>query len=540
MLDVERLQEQYCATMDRAHRKALGQFFTPRWIARGLAAWVMVARPSGIVDPAFGLGMLLDECRRQGFEGQATGYEIDSQLVRMWQSADGESSGIQVRQADFLSVTQPLEAVIANPPYNRFQNRALPADVQMLLHRVTGELASGYTNQYALFIYATLLRLADKGRAAFIVPSEFLATGYGVQVKRFLLESRRLRHLVLFDTHVRVFPEAATTACVLLFDRAGQERLDVWHLDGEASADLFHAVCRGKPDRQADASPRYAELDPTANWQGLGRGTTELAGMTALREFGQVKRGIATGANEFFVLTAEEAATRGLGVTALRRCIAGAAQAVEPVFTEQSWEALRQANQPAYLFDGCGSSSRAVENYLRHGEARGFHERYLTRTRKPWFRLEQRDPATLLLAVFGRGGFRAVLNQSNALNLTAFHAYYPGAGNEIFTGLLWLYLQTDLAHRAFERQNRSYGDGLKKLEPGDWHKLLVPDWRQWSAQALHQGNGLMGAATDAVIKADSEGFSDAVTAFARLIEEEQTERAGRSDKSISLGQLELV
>ena len=47
------------------------------------------------------------------------------------------------------------------------------------------------------------------------------ATGYGVQVKTFLLRSRRLRYLVLFDTAERVFADAATTACVL-FDAAGK------------------------------------------------------------------------------------------------------------------------------------------------------------------------------------------------------------------------------------------------------------------------------------------------------------------------------
>lgn len=537
MLDVERLQEQYCAKVSRSHRKAMGQFFTPRWIASGLAAWVMAARPSSIVDPAFGLGVLLDECRQQGFEGQATGYEIDAELIRMWRAADGGASGIQVQEADFLTVAPPLDAVIANPPYNRFQNRALSAQVKTLLHRATGEMASGYTNQYALYLYATLFRLAEKGRAAFIVPSEFLATGYGVQVKRFLLESGRLRHMVLFDTQVRVFPEAATTACVLLFDRVGQDRLDVWHLDGEASADLYLELCREKSGRSADASLRYAELDPADNWQGLGRGTPEFAGMTTLRQFGQVKRGIATGANEFFVLTAEQAAARGLESAALRRCIAGAVQAAEPVFTEQSWEMLRQSNRPAYLFDGCGSSSRAVAAYLRHGEAQGFHERYLTRTRKPWFRLEQREPAKLLLAVFGREGFRAVLNQSGVLNLTAFHAYYPSTGWEAFTGLLWLYLQTDLARQAFDRQNRLYGDGLKKLEPGDWHKLLVPDWRRWSAEGLRRGDSL--AQTAAVALAPGR-FADAVSAFERLIQEEGADGTPGLDDSVVRGQLELV
>ena len=34
---IESLQNRYCELQNRTHRKANGQFFTPRWIAKGLA-----------------------------------------------------------------------------------------------------------------------------------------------------------------------------------------------------------------------------------------------------------------------------------------------------------------------------------------------------------------------------------------------------------------------------------------------------------------------------------------------------------------------
>ena len=45
--------------------------------------------------------------------------------------------------------------------------------------------------------------------------------------------------------------------------------------------------------------------------------------------------------------------------------------------------------------------------------------------------------------------------------------------------LIWLYLQSPMARARYVTQQRAYGDGLKKLEPGDWSKLHVPDWRRW-------------------------------------------------------------
>lgn len=521
--DVEAMQARWTETRDRDTRRQMGQFFTPRWIARSMARWTLDAHPRQIVDPAFGFGMLADECLRQGFKGQLTAYEIDSDLVEAWRTGTAGQRTVDLTQGDFLSLAPAqIDAAIANPPYNRFQNRDLTPAVQQQLHTLLGELASGFTNQYALFIYLVVSRLAAHGRAAFIVPSEFLATGYGVQVKNFLLQSRRLQHLVLFDTAERVFPEAATTACVLLFGHAAQTDLSVWHLAGSSDEARLAALCAGHPSATPDAVMPYSALDPTANWQGLGLGGGDLDGLVPLLEFGRTKRGIATGANEFFLLTQAEAAQRLLDERSLIPCVASADSATQPVFDDADWRALRDSGRTAYLFNGMATGLDEIghpASYIAYGEQQEYHLRYLTKMRRPWYRLEQRPVAPLLLAVFGRGGFRAVLNRSSAVNLTAFHAFYPTQGKQYAVGLLWLYLQTPLARHAFERQHRAYGDGLKKLEPGDWNKLLVPDWRLWPQQALEQAQGLVQAAVAAERAHDDQAWADTVHAFAMLVDQ---------------------
>lgn len=517
MADIETLQLAWEKCHTRHERREAGQFFTPRWVARGMARWVVDANTASLLDPAFGFGMLVDECLRQGFNGHVQGYELDAGIVRNWRMAAGGGHNISLVNGDFHESGKiRIEAAIANPPYNRFQNRDLPPELRQRLSSLLGQNASGYTNQYALFLYEVISQLELHGRAAFIVPSEFLATGYGIQVKRFLIDSRRLQHLILFDTANRIFPEATTTACVLLFGQGTQATVSVSHLSGIEQAERFHAICAGHP-ADADIRLPYEQLDAASNWQNLGLAKSDLSGFVPLCKFGRVKRGIATGANEFFALGRDEVQRLTLSDGDWHACISSADSAPRPVFDHEDWEQLARSGRPACLFDG-SSGSTAAKRYIRQGEAAEFHLRYLTSTRTPWYRLEQRPVAPLLLAVFGRNGFRAVLNRAGVANLTAYHGFHPNDGDAAIAGLLWLYLQTPLAHAAFVRQQRSYGDGLKKLEPGDWNQLLVPDWSQWPKPALQQALQWVDDAVATEREGDKVRWEQVVSSYVQLVE----------------------
>jgi adenine-specific DNA-methyltransferase len=541
MIDVEALQDSHCIEKDREHRKAAGQFFTPRWIASGMARWVTATRPKQIIDPAFGFGILLDECARQGYQGQLVGHEIDPAVVARWRHAAGGKPAIRLHEGDFLeSAGDCIAAAVVNPPYNRFQRRELPAKLQLQLARSLGELASGYTNQYALFLYVVLSRLAKGGRAAFIVPSEFLATGYGVQVKKFLIQNGRLRHLVLFDPSTRIFADAMTTACVLLFDGGACDTLDVWHFEGEADALAFQAVCAADSAAAPSLRVAYRDLDPTQNWQGLGRGQSDRSGFAPLREFGDVKRGIATGANEFFVLRPSEAETLGLRHPNLVPCIASASAVPDIFFGVEQMKSLESDDRPVFLFDGHAGTTDSSSRYVEYGEAQAFHLRYLTRMRRPWYKLETRRAAPLLLAVFGRDGFRVSLNASSAVNLTAFHGFYPKHGFDELVGPIWLYFQTGIARASYSAQQRAYGDGLKKLEPGDWGKLHIPDWRRWDSTSLRQAQHLAQEALLGLSSGQRGPLSSAIDELEVLVARNRNGQLATAVDADRGGQLTLI
>ena len=105
---------------------------------------------------------------------------------------------------------------------------------------------------------------------------------------------------------------------------------------------------------------------------------------------------------------------------------------------------LKTNNQLTYLFNGLNNKNKNVSNYIKKGEIDKINERYLTKSRNPWYSLENRPPAPIWVSVFNRTGLKFIRNEANISNLTNFHCVYPTNLN-INNDLLFAYLLTDIA-----------------------------------------------------------------------------------------------
>jgi len=187
-------------------------------------------------------------------------------------------------------------------------------------------------------------------------------------------------------------------------------------------------------------------------------------------------RGIATGDNGFFVISEAQREQLGLDGDCVFPCLAKSNYALEGEFTADHFSRLRENQKPVWLVNLFGREDLpAVQQYLKYGEQRGTNQRYLTSKRSPWYALEQRPPAPLLVTTFSRGQLRWVRNLADVRNLTAFHGFYPHSGVDL--ELLCAYLVTPLAQEMLARQRREYGNGLHKYEPNDLNQALVVDLR---------------------------------------------------------------
>lgn len=474
------------SSLEKARK--LGQYFTPYPIARFMAEWVNLASSlSRVMDPAVGLGIffraLMDV--NPGFSGTFHGFDIDPQaLDHAKQIFSGlPSLKLVFYHQDFLLADgQPqFNGILSNPPYIRY--KAIP-DREKLIEKFGqdfGIAISKYSNLYGYFIIRCMQALAPHGRAAILVPSDFLYSGFGESIKQYLLSSGMLRHILFFNDKNSLFDDSITTSCILLLENdtvvktasfitldtiADLEPLakDIQLLD-QSTIPLTCIIpdtllAHQKWSRYFFDSPPHKELQHLAAFTKLGR----------------VKRGIATGDNRFFTFNREKITRTGIPVAYLLPCLSRSSQARFPFFTSTDFDDLEESGKSVYLLDADQNPEHpAVKAYLQQGEQAGSHQRYLTRFRSPWYRLENRPPAPILATTFNRQNLRFVRNEAAVRNLTCFHAIYMLPGLEEKADTLMAYLLTPLAHSLIQRNRRIYGDGLIKYEPNDLNSALIAD-----------------------------------------------------------------
>lgn len=305
---------------------------------------------------------------------------------------------------------------------------------------------------------------------AYIVPSEFLNSDYGVEVKRALLRSGVLRHVVVVDFTQCAFDDALTTACILLC-----------HKDGSLSEVRFsHVSDVGQLQASlADYSAWAADqLKPETKWKQYYEGARS-AGyrhLVPFSTFAKVSRGIATGANDYFTFRESKKELYGIPERCLMRCVCHSTDVHGLFFTDDDFQRLSHSDKAVYLFNGCADGAdEHVREYISLGEETGADKRYLTASRKPWYAIENRKPSPIWVSVFNRKGLRFVRNIAGVSNLTTFHCVYDAGVVDI--DVLFGYLVTNVAKEIFMDNSRQYGNGLVKFEPNDLNKGKAVDLR---------------------------------------------------------------
>lgn len=485
-------EQAFHAATTSARRRDLGQFFTPPSIAAAMVRWVAARSPQAILDPAVGPGIFL-ECLGQcalPSAARVTAIDIDAVALETATARTASASCLHVsfHNSDFLKWPPPsmkYDAIVCNPPYVRHNLAGVSEAVFCQFETKHRLRLSRLTNIYCLFILKILECLDPGGRAAIITPTEYLNADYGRAIKEALLTSGLLAGFVVVDPGQLVFDDALTTATITLL----HGRTADTHVRFAGVSDLEDLTRAlewvGGEDLGLPAIPKAvcarvhpSQLDPSRKWANTAHlEQAPASGMTLrpLSEFGRCIRGIATGANSFFTLTQAEADLHGLPQAVLTPCLCKAAHATGVKFAPDDWQRLRAQGKKVFVLNTKNALHPRVAQYLAAGEEQGFHLRFLTRHRRPWYSLESRCPAQILVTVFGRRGLRFLDNQAGVRSLTAFHGIYLQDRYASHIALLMLYFCSPCFERVAHLEHRVYGDGLLKYEPRDVERLLVPD-----------------------------------------------------------------
>ena len=463
----------------KGNTKSLGQVETPRPVAELMARWVMSTKPDCVLDPAAGLGNLLAACRRECARAQLVGVERDAETLRRAKAQ--APRGTKLILADYLLSDAGLfEGIIANPPYVKAQRLDYAeADWRYFEERL-GTPLDRLTNLYALFLLKIWEDLAPRGRAAVLLPAEFLNANFGEEIKERLLQELRPAGIAIFSPSLNVFAGALTTsAIVFLHKGAATAPLRATKVNTLEDAAVFVDELLAHPAATNRVS--YTDL---AHFKARDKWLNTLLNGAApsgspqftdrIGDYFDCRRGIATGANEFFCLSESGLRDHALNQEHVEPCVTKAVDANGLVFSSEKFSALAAADRRCYLLNP-RRNGRGLDRYLQAGERRGIPQRHLPSHRPVWYLPENRAVADIWVAVFSRENVKFILNTSGAKNLTCFHGLYAKPGYEHLAPLLVLFLNSTGGHEAFSQVNRFYGDGLNKLEPKDVESMPCPE-----------------------------------------------------------------
>lgn len=468
--------------------REFGQVATPRALAEAMAIWATSSAPAEILDPGLGLGNLLQACRPLAPRAELVGIEIDPDIAA--QARRTAPPGTRLHCGNYLRMRiRPCPAIIANPPYIKAARADLNESDWACLEELFGCRLDRLTNAYALFLLKIWHDLAPGGRAAVLIPGEFLNANYGVEIKRQLLRALRPVATLVLDPAVNAFDTALTTSAILLLEKTSRPHAPIpaYLVRDLASLQPAIAAIAASAGAQAPEGLDRTELSALAaedKWLNriLGHHAEHEAFTHRVGDFFRCSRGIATGANDYFCLRPSEIAAHGLSVRDFLPCVTKAPDIGGLVFDAAAHAHLQAADKRCWLLAPAEPDS-TMRRYLALGQSSGIADKFLPSHRPVWYLPENRAAAHAWIAVFSRDTLKCVLNDSDTRHLTCFHGVYARSGRAADAASLVLFLNSSLGRLAIRQAQRFYGDGLNKLEPKDVEAIPCPSFG--SASAAH-------------------------------------------------------
>jgi tRNA1(Val) A37 N6-methylase TrmN6 len=532
-------------------RRERGQFHTPRHVGEFMAAWSVTAGDDDVLDPGIGAGVLTacmyDEKQAAPEPSKVTemwGVDVDALAIAMastglkLENGDGSpnfhhsdymdtvvnSSSTRLDQRDPEWIPK-VDAIVANPPYSR--SHALDGDRTRYNRILDAEAGTSITGQSPLFAYffAHSEQFLEKGgRLAFITPSRFFDTVYGKRLRAFLLDRFTIQAFVFLDLDTPVFGAADVMPCITLLEKRVNAddhdtafiQVDEWP-DVETLLTVIDGAITGGTEFGFVNRVAQQELLVEHDWQNYvnPKEVNSIPGLTPFGQVADIKRGIATGKNDYFCLNQNEVEEWNLDRSHLAKLIRRTSGFKGLEFTVEHWKSRRETGDEVWLlycYDGDKKVrnvvDEALQTYLDHGREIGADKSYIADNRDPWYVVDWRPTPDIVATYMSKDGFRFIRNGANIRTLNNLHNITLDGFEDMQIDALLAYLNSSVADEITKRSGRRYARGLHKIEPAELKEVPVIDTRELPEDEVGR---LAAAYTDLCESLDGGGDVDDVS-----------------------------
>jgi len=485
-LERQRLQNLLDRSRNKLERNKLGQFATPYNLAFEIIKCtnelLNLRDKISFLDPALGTGsfysaflQVIDNERID----TSFGVEIDKEFASVAESL-WSSTGLKVINDDFTKLTdnkiiKKVDLLICNPPYVRHHHLSEMDKTRyvQLVKSTFGISVSKLAGLYCHFIFLSHRFIKDNGISVWLVPSEFLDVNYGAAVKEYLLNYVELIRIHRFNPEDVKFADALVTSVV------------IWFKNRKPITDSMVEFTAGnsilKPSNTIQIERK--NLISKEKWSCIfnnGHTVSNNSNAPKIKDLFYIKRGIATGNNDYFILSEDEIEKKGLPKFFFKP-ILPSPKFIGSDIIQSDIDGNPLIFERHFVLD-CNLSKDKIDkkfqkliDYINYGETKGVSLGYICKNRNPWYSQERRESPLFVCNYIGRENstkaFRFILNKSKSIVTNSYLGLYPKPAFFKFQksdpkiSIQILEMLNSIESNDVIKNGRVYGGGMYKLEP---------------------------------------------------------------------------
>lgn len=447
-------------------KKELGQVFTPENIAYLMASFFQGKTYFNILDPAAGSGVLLDACIKVlGNETNLSAVEIDKDLLPLL-----SEKGYKPVHKDFFDFKKKVDGVIMNPPFIRQELLSLDNYKLQLTKKISFKKISARANLYLYFLIKGLDVLKPGGRLVIIIPNTWLSSDYGTAVQKYILENYSLLSVINFEK--KVFKDVDVDVSIFVIDNKPPSETSTTNfyyftniaIDKIKKIDQAHFLSNIKQNEILSKGWFFYKHKITFKYNLFG----------TLSKFANIKRGVTTNYNNFFIRNIED------------KYLLEDSKFFEKIVNKQTdirgyrvnYDSLKKmiflgSKDIGSLPSEIVTEIKNTEELIKKNEAPKTLFNIIQK-KKNWFSINPDQQESLIFNYIIRNDMRFIVNETSAVVKDNF---YILTFDDKEIELVYLaILNSSFSKYFIENCGRSYGSGLLKVQKYELEKLPVLDY----------------------------------------------------------------